>query len=224
MNAMFIRSPVRNSIRCSASSRSRKPAVIAVSAPSSMPPVASATRCEEIRVSSISSTRMTCARTRHLDVQQLLDGHAVGGLVEGRRQVVGAGDEGDALRPGPVLAGLLDAGVQVADDRPGLHDGLALELEDQPQHAVRRGVLRTHVDDDAFVVLEVRVGQQRVPVAAGDGEHPALGGVGAAGGPRLPSCSARYRVAAVLQVVGQEVLGEPRREPLLRAVAAGSGW
>ena len=31
-------------------------------APSSMPPVASATRCEEIRLSSISSTRITCAR------------------------------------------------------------------------------------------------------------------------------------------------------------------
>ncbi len=63
MKAMFIRSPVRNSIRCRASSRSRKPAVMAVNAPSSMPPVASATRCEEIRVSSISSTRITCART-----------------------------------------------------------------------------------------------------------------------------------------------------------------
>ena len=63
MNAMFIRSPVRNSIRCRASSRSRKPAVIPVSAPSSMPPVAMATRCEEIRVSSISSTRITWART-----------------------------------------------------------------------------------------------------------------------------------------------------------------
>ncbi len=44
-------------------SRSRNPKIIAVSAPSSMPPVASATRCEDIRLSSIISTRMTVARS-----------------------------------------------------------------------------------------------------------------------------------------------------------------
>ena len=36
-------------------------AIMAVRAPSSMPPVASATRCDEIRLSSISMTRMTVA-------------------------------------------------------------------------------------------------------------------------------------------------------------------
>ena len=33
----------------------------------------------------------------------------------------------------------------------GLGDGLAVELEDQPEHAVRRRVLRTHVDDDPLL-------------------------------------------------------------------------
>ncbi|SHW19643.1 Uncharacterised protein [Mycobacteroides abscessus subsp. abscessus] len=44
-------------------SRSRKPRNMAVIAPSSMPPVASATRCEEMRFNSIISTRITLARS-----------------------------------------------------------------------------------------------------------------------------------------------------------------
>ncbi len=61
MKAWFIRSPVISSNRSSTSSRSRKPIVITVSAPISMPPVAMATRWEEIRLSSMSRTRMTWA-------------------------------------------------------------------------------------------------------------------------------------------------------------------
>ncbi len=61
MNAWFMRSPVISSKRSSTSSRSRKPIVITVRAPISMPPVAMATRWEEIRLSSISRTRMTWA-------------------------------------------------------------------------------------------------------------------------------------------------------------------
>ncbi len=44
-------------------SRSMKPSVIGVVAPSSLPPVASHTRCEEIRLSSIMSTRIVVARS-----------------------------------------------------------------------------------------------------------------------------------------------------------------
>ena len=58
-----MRSPVMNSKRSSVSSRSRKPAVIMVSAPISMPPVARHTRWLEIRLSSIIRTRMTLARS-----------------------------------------------------------------------------------------------------------------------------------------------------------------
>ena len=47
----------------STSSRSRKPKIIAESAPISMPPVAMHTRCEEIRFNSISRTLMTLARS-----------------------------------------------------------------------------------------------------------------------------------------------------------------
>ncbi len=61
MNAWFMRRPVISSNRSRTSSRSRKPIVITVSAPISMPPVAMQTRWEEIRLSSIRRTRMTCA-------------------------------------------------------------------------------------------------------------------------------------------------------------------
>ncbi len=49
--------------RSRTSSRSRKPIVMTVSAPISMPPVAMHTRWEEIRLSSIIITRMTWARS-----------------------------------------------------------------------------------------------------------------------------------------------------------------
>ncbi len=88
-----------------------------------------------------------------LDVEQPLDAEAVGRLVVERAEVVHPGAEGRALHPGAELHVLLDAGVQVADAAAGLGDRLALELEDETQHAVGRGVLRTHVDDDLVVVL-----------------------------------------------------------------------
>ena len=143
----------------------------------------------------------------HLDLQQFLDRHAVGGLVERRGEVVRSGHEGDALGPGPVFTGLLDTGVQIADDRPGLHDRLALDLEDQPQHSVGGRVLRAHVDDDAFFTVgrvvgtaEVALGEQVVPVASGDREHAALGGAGAT----------RFSGAGPPGVVRQEILGIDR--------------
>ena len=44
-------------------------------------------------------------------------------------------------------------GVQVADDRADAGDRLAVEVDDEPQDAVRRGVVRPEVD--AQDVLEV---------------------------------------------------------------------
>ena len=124
-----------------------------VVAPISMPPVARATRCEEIRLSSIISTRMTLARSGIWSVMpsSFSTAEAVGGLLEQRREVVHAGAERHALGPGAELHVLLDAGVQVADARAGLGDRLAVDLEDQPEHAVRRRVLRAHVDDDPLL-------------------------------------------------------------------------
>ena len=61
--AWFIRSPVIISKISRMYSRSRKPYNIMLMAPSSMPVVAIQTRCEEIRLSSIISTRMVFVRS-----------------------------------------------------------------------------------------------------------------------------------------------------------------
>ena len=135
-----------------------------------------------------------------LDVEQPLDAQRVGRLVVEGAQVVHPGAERGALHPGAVLHVLLDAGVQVADAAPGLGDRLALELEDQPEHAVGRGVLRAHVDHDPLLGLLGEARDDLVPVLAGDGEDLALGGLGAAGvdvvGRVLISCRTSARRAA----------------------------
>ena len=74
-----------------------------------------------------------------VDAEQLLGGQGEDQLVEERRRVVHAGDVGGALEVGEVLARLLHAGVQVADDRLGAQHRLALELEHEAQHAVGDG-------------------------------------------------------------------------------------
>src|SRR5690606_31654149 len=110
------------------------------------------------------------------DAEQFLDREAVGRLVEERRQVVHARHERGALRPRAVLEVLLDAGVEVADARAGLGDGLAVDLQDQPEHSVGGGVLGAHVDDDAFVVGAGGGLDDLVPVTAGHRVDGALGG------------------------------------------------
>ena len=96
-------------------------------------------------------------------------------LVVQRREVVHAGHVGGALDVGQLLARLLHAGVQVADDRLGAQHRLAVELEHEPQHAVGRGVLGPHVDDHRLVVAALDVDVARVDVAAlgqaQDGAH-----------------------------------------------------
>ena len=128
------------------------------------------------------------------DPEQLLDPEAVRGLGEQRSQVVHPGAEGDALRPGPELHVLLDPGVQVADPAPGLGHRLAVDLEDQPEHAVRGRVLRAHVDDDPLLAEAGGLLGDLGPVAAGRGEDPALGDAGV--GVRRSQGSTGRRVVA----------------------------
>lgn len=112
-----------------------------------------------------------------LDAEELLHAQAVRRLVEERRQVIHARDEGGALRPGPVFEVLLDPGVEVADAAAGLGDGLAVDLQDEPEHAVGGRVLGPHVDDDPLVVGLGRGLDDLVPVTAGDRVDGALGGL-----------------------------------------------
>src|SRR5262249_51473099 len=63
-----------------------------------------------------------------------------------RRDVVETIGVGEDLRPGPALAHLLEAAVQVADLDVGLEDALAAELEDDAHRAVHGRVRRAHVE------------------------------------------------------------------------------
>ena len=98
---------------------------------------------------------------RELDLEELLGGQREHQLVEQRGRVVHAGDVGRALEVREDLAGLLHAGVEVADDRLRAQHGLAVELEHEPQDAVGAGVLRPHVDDRRLGLVRVGVGQLR---------------------------------------------------------------
>ena len=86
----------------------------------------------------------------HLDAEQPLDRQAERHAVGLRAQVIHPLDERDHLLPLLLFGGFLDARVQVADRRRRREHGLAIELEHQPQHAVRAGVLRPHVDGHHF--------------------------------------------------------------------------
>ncbi len=53
---------------------------------------------------------------------------------------------GHALLIGAVLHRFLETGVQVADLRDDFDDAFAVQIDDEPQNAVRRGVLRPDVE------------------------------------------------------------------------------
>ena len=67
-------------------------------------------------------------------------------LLVHRRDIVEPVEIGDGLQIGLVLDQLLGAAVQKADMRIDALDDLAVELEHEPKHAVRRRVLRPEVD------------------------------------------------------------------------------
>ena len=90
---------------------------------------------------------------RHVDVEQPLDRHAVDELVRERRRIVHAGDVRAALHVRELLARLLHAGVEVTDHGLDAHDLFGVELHHDPQHTVRRRVLRAHVDDHRVAEL-----------------------------------------------------------------------
>ena len=115
-------------------------------APISMPCVPNHTRWLLMRCSSAMSTRIHFTRSgisRPSSFSTDEDEREAVGL---RAEVIHALDERDHLLPLLLLGGLLDAGVEIPDGGRHGDDGLAIELQHQPQHAVRAGVLRPHVD------------------------------------------------------------------------------
>ena len=104
-----------------------------------------------MRVSSLKSTRRYCARSRNLKSQQLLYRQAVGEVVGHGTQIVDAVGKRNDLLVELGLAGLLDAGVQIADVGSESDDGFAIDLNDKAQDAMGRRMLRAHVDDHGLV-------------------------------------------------------------------------
>ena len=111
-----------------------------------------------IRLSSPVSTRMYSARRGHLDVEQLLERHDRRPLAEQRADVLERVDLADDVVVVAVLAQLLDAAVEVAEDRVEVDDLLAVDLEHDPQHAVGRRVLGAHVEEHLAVAERVELG------------------------------------------------------------------
>ena len=86
------------------------------------------------------------AAARHGDAQELLDGEREGVLLVHRRDIVEPVEIGHRLEIGLVLDQLLGAAMEQADMRIDALDDLAVELQHQAQHAVRRRVLRPEID------------------------------------------------------------------------------
>ena len=86
---------------------------------------------------------------RDFDLQQLFHRQGVGQIVSKVGQVVHAVGQRHHLLPVERLGLLLDAGMQEPDIRFGPADDLAIQFEDDPQHAMRGRVLRPHVQDHA---------------------------------------------------------------------------
>ncbi len=85
---------------------------------------------------------------RGLHVEQFLDGFAVTQSVGDRGDVIHAVHVGIEHRVGAVLGNLLYAAMQVANDALGAQNFLAVQLQDDAQHAVRGRVLRPHVEHE----------------------------------------------------------------------------
>ncbi len=89
-------------------------------------------------------------------VHQFLDRFAVAQPIRHGGTIVHPVDVGIEHRVGAVLGDFFHAAVQVSDDALCAENFFAVELQDDAQHAVRRRMLRSHVDDE-FVRIEVRL-------------------------------------------------------------------
>ncbi len=84
-------------------------------------------------------------------MQKLFDGQAVAEIVGHRAEVVDAIGERDDLLVELRLAGLFDAGVQIANLGIEADNDFAVDLEDEAQHAMRGWMLWSHVQDHVLI-------------------------------------------------------------------------
>ena len=151
-------------------------------APSSSADVPSQTRWEWIRFSSERHIRIQTAFSGVSHGEELLDREHEHELVRLEGEVVDPLRVRDPLPVGLRLHVLLEAGVQVADHRLEPGDVLPVEVDDQPQDAVRRRVVRAEVDrEDVLEVVLRGIDVEDRRAAGGDAGplvDPALGDYG----------------------------------------------
>ena len=152
------------------SSRSRKQYRKVDMAARSSAAVPSQTRCEAMRCSSARMTRRAWARGGHVQVDQFFDRQRVGQVVADRVQVVQPVGHHLGLLVGLGFHVLLDAGVQETDIGDAVDHDLAVQFQQQAQHAVRGGMLRTHVQQHRLAAHRP-FGDQVLQVINGDFEN-----------------------------------------------------
>ena len=139
------------------------------------------------------------------ELEELFDRERVGKVVAHWREVVDAVGEGGDLGVELGFAGLLDAGVEVADVGGQGDDLLAVDFEDEAEDAVGGGVLGAHVEDhglvgDRVVAVVVAFAVGDYVFYAGDrvgGEDVGGGADGGEGGAGDEACGLEVGVGAV---------------------------
>ena len=111
-------------------------------------------------------TRMACARG-HIQVDQFLDRQAISQVVADRIHIIQPVGHHFGLLVGLGFHVLFDAGVQETDVGDTVDHGLAVQFEQQAQHAVRGGMLRPHVQQHGLA-LDGPVGDQVLQIVYGD--------------------------------------------------------
>ena len=97
------------------------------------------------------------ATRRQFPAHQFLDGERVGDVVRERREVIQPVRVGDELVVLHVLRDLFVAAMQIADIGRRLGDHLAIQLQDEPQNAMRRRMRRPHVEHHFFAEIVARL-------------------------------------------------------------------
>src|SRR5436190_9683437 len=90
----------------------------------------------------------------HLDLKQFFDAFDIAKVVGHRGYIIEPVPVRRDHRIGVCLADLLDASMKEADITIKTDNGLAIELQDHPEHSMGRWVLRTHVENHLFGVEE----------------------------------------------------------------------
>src|ERR1051326_4819495 len=93
---------------------------------------------------------------RNFQPEQLLGGQTEPVFLIDRRDIIEPIEIGNGLQIGLMLDQLLGATMQKADMPIDALDDLAVEFQDQSQHAMRRRMLRPEIDAEGAIILSLK--------------------------------------------------------------------